>query len=276
MKSSIISFLVVCPLLVFSFSKKKWKKTEDGIYYQIFSSDTTTEMPMYDDYVWMHLKKYSPKNKEVFNTRVFDKENGVELQLKHPNKKGEITDFFTKMHKGDSAIVKIPVRLVDRHKKGKKYYTYYLNLYNYKRFSDYQFEKNQQYARQLILDSIAIYDYMFNNRLDSFIKDEQGIWYKRNNIEKGNPIINKDKIKIHYIGKLINNVEFDNSYLRNSPLEFTVNSRQVIDGLDKGILHFYKGDQGTLIIPSHLAYGEREVGKIPPNSILVFDIEILK
>jgi len=50
----------------------------------------------------------------------------------------------------------------------------------------------------------------------------------------------------------------------------------VIDGLDKGILHFHFGDKGTIIIPSSLAYGDRLVGAIPANSVLLFDVEILE
>ena len=50
----------------------------------------------------------------------------------------------------------------------------------------------------------------------------------------------------------------------------------MIDGLDKGIQNFYIGDIGLLIIPSKLGYGDKEVGKIPANSVLIFEIEILE
>lgn len=275
MKQFLIFLFILSPFLSFSFPKKKWNKTEDGIYYKIFSIDTTVDKPVYDDYIWMHLRKYSIKNKELFSTYVFDKENGVELQLKASNNKGEITRFFTKMHKGDSAIIKIPASYLDSNGKRKKYYTFRLNLISFKRFHVYLYEKNQQYARQLIADSLSIADYLFNNKLEGFIKDEDGIWYKRMELGVGSKIENFNTVKLHYKGKLVNGNEFDNSFNRNLPLEFIVNKRQVIDGLDKGILHFYKGDKGTIIIPSRLAYGDKEVGKIPINSVLIFDIEIL-
>jgi peptidylprolyl isomerase len=84
-----------------------------------------------------------------------------------------------------------------------------------------------------------------------------------------------DSIRIHYIGRLANGRAFDDSYERNQPLPFVVGKRQVIDGLDKGIRNFHRGDKGILIIPSRSAYGDKEVGKIPPNSVLVFEVEIL-
>jgi FKBP-type peptidyl-prolyl cis-trans isomerase len=274
MKQFLLSIFIISPILLFSFPKKKWKKTQDGIYYKIFSKDTISTKPEYDDYIWMHLRKYSVKNKEVFNTHVFDKENGVELQIKRSEKKGEITQFFTLMCKGDSAVVKIPANWIDSNGSSKKYYTFILNLIRFKRFQTYQYEKNQQYARQVILDSLSITDYINNNNLKNFNKDAEGIWFNRSEIGDGKKIENDDKIKLHYIGKLLNGVEFDNSFSRKMALEFTVNKHQVIDGLEKGILHFFNGDKGTIIMPSRLAYGDKEVGKIPPNSVLIFDIKI--
>ena len=79
----------------------RWKKTSDGIYYKIFTDTENKIKPVYNDYVWMHLSKYASKKKEQFNTRVFDKEKGVEMQLKYSEKKGEITPFFLLMEIGD-------------------------------------------------------------------------------------------------------------------------------------------------------------------------------
>ena len=87
---------------------------------------------------------------------------------------------------------------------------------------------------------------------------------------------NGDSVNIHYTGKLLNGFEFDNSYGRNQTLPFVIGKKQVIDGLDKGIQNFYIGDKGLLIIPSKLGYGDKEVGKIPANSVLIFEIEILE
>ena len=69
--------------------------------------------------------------------------------------------------------------------------------------------------------------------------------------------------------------KFDNTYDRKQTLNFIRNKKQVIEGLDKSLVHFFYGDKGIIIIPSRLAYGDKEVGKIPQNSVLFFEVEIL-
>ncbi|HUM51955.1 MAG TPA: FKBP-type peptidyl-prolyl cis-trans isomerase [Chitinophagales bacterium] len=275
MKQKLIVLFVLLPILVFSLNKRKWKKASDGIYYKIFTNAENNTKPVYNDYVWMHLKKYTNKKKEQFNTRVFDKEKGVEMQLKYVAKKGEITPFFLLMHKGDSAIVKIPKHLLDSNGCKKKYYTYYLNLIDFKPLSIYEYEKKELYKQQIVIDSLAIIDYLENEKLVDFIKDENGIWYKRTETAEGKPVEANKQISIHYKGKLLNKEEFDNSYDRKQTLNFMLNKKQVIEGLDKALLNLNYGDKAIIIIPSRLAYGDKEVGKIPPNSVLLFEVEVL-
>lgn len=276
MKQKLILLLLLSfPVVLFSFNKKKWKKTDDGIYYKVFTNDIHKPKPVYNDYVWMHLKKYESKKKELFNTRIFDKEKGVEMQLKYSDKKAEIAPFFLLLGKGDSAIIKIPKNLLDSNGCKNKYYTYKLNLIDFKQLSIYEYEKKERYQQQIIIDSLSILDYLGNQNLTDFIKDENGVWYKRTEKSDGKVIEPNEQISIHYKGKLLNKEEFDNSYDRKQTLQFVINKKQVIDGLDKTLLHFFYGDKGIIIIPSRLAYGDKEVGKIPPNSVLIFEIEIL-
>ncbi len=84
-----------------------------------------------------------------------------------------------------------------------------------------------------------------------------------------------DQVKVHYTGKLTNDTVFDSSVKRNQPFEFKLGKHQVIKGWDEGIALLHVGDKATLIIPAELGYGAQGQGGIPPNSVLVFDVELL-
>jgi FKBP-type peptidyl-prolyl cis-trans isomerase len=84
-----------------------------------------------------------------------------------------------------------------------------------------------------------------------------------------------DTVLVHYKGNLLDGTEFDSSYKRNEPISFPLNG--VIPGWTEGVQLMKEGGKVRLFIPSNLAYGSRGAGGvIPPDSTLVFDIELLK
>lgn len=83
-------------------------------------------------------------------------------------------------------------------------------------------------------------------------------------------------VEVHYTGYLLNGKVFDSSIERGDPIEFTLGTGQVIPGWDEGIALMNVGDKFRLIIPSNLAYGEKGAGNaIPPNSMLIFDVQLI-
>jgi FKBP-type peptidyl-prolyl cis-trans isomerase len=98
-----------------------------------------------------------------------------------------------------------------------------------------------------------------------------------NDVKKGigETVENGDTVAVNYIGSLRDGTQFDNSFIRGEPFTFTVGEGKVIEGWEKGILGMQVGGQRILVIPAEEAYGNRQVGPIPPNSPLVFSIELV-
>jgi FKBP-type peptidyl-prolyl cis-trans isomerase len=79
------------------------------------------------------------------------------------------------------------------------------------------------------------------------------------------------KVTVHYTGRLLTGKEFESSVF-----SFMLGGGQVIKGWDQGVAGMKVGGKRQLVIPPHLAYGDRAMGDvIPPNATLVFDVELL-
>jgi FKBP-type peptidyl-prolyl cis-trans isomerase len=81
-------------------------------------------------------------------------------------------------------------------------------------------------------------------------------------------------VKVHYHGTLIDGTVFDSSVERNEPIEFPLTG--VIQGWVEALQLMSVGDKWKLTIPSAIAYGPRGKGDIPPNSVLLFEVELLE
>lgn len=86
-----------------------------------------------------------------------------------------------------------------------------------------------------------------------------------------------DTLHMDYTGTLEDGTEFDSSIPRGQPFVFTLGAGQVIKGWDQGLLNMCVGEKRKLVIPSHLAYGDRGAGdKIPGGATLIFEVDLLK
>jgi len=82
-------------------------------------------------------------------------------------------------------------------------------------------------------------------------------------------------VTVHYTGLLENGSRFDSSHDRGSPFSFQLGQGRVIKGWDEALALMSKGEKRTLIIPPSIGYGNRGQGKIPPNSTLIFEVELI-
>lgn len=111
--------------------------------------------------------------------------------------------------------------------------------------------------------------------VDGVKKLPSGLMYRVIQAGNGESPKATDQVKTHYRGRLINKKVFDSSYDRGEPATFALN--QVIPGWSEALQQMQPGAQWQLVIPPDLAYGERgSPPAIPPNSVLIFDIELIE
>ena len=113
-----------------------------------------------------------------------------------------------------------------------------------------------------------------NKKKEGVITTESGLQYEIITKGEGDIPTDKDKVKVHYKGTLLNGETFDSSYDRGEPSTFPVTG--VIKGWQEALQLMPVGSKWTVYIPSGIAYGARGQRGIAPNSTLIFEMELLE
>jgi len=113
-----------------------------------------------------------------------------------------------------------------------------------------------------------------NAAKEGVVTTESGLQYKVLTQGSGATPTDKDKVKVHYRGRLVDGTEFDSSYARNEPAEFVVGN--LIPGWIEALQLMKEGDKFEIYVPAKLGYGAGGTNKIPPNAALIFEMELLE
>ncbi|RYM34623.1 peptidylprolyl isomerase [Brumimicrobium glaciale] len=132
-------------------------------------------------------------------------------------------------------------------------------------------EKNLSAEDQFDKDTKEIEEYISNKKLDA-VKTSSGLYYVITDDGTGNHPVSNDNVTVRYKGYTTDGNVFDQSDEEG----ITFNLQQVIKGWTEGIPYFKEGGKGVLLIPSKLGYGESGSGSIKPNTVLVFDVDLLE
>jgi FKBP-type peptidyl-prolyl cis-trans isomerase len=140
-----------------------------------------------------------------------------------------------------------------------------------------EMQKAEQEAKDLESDANLKEGAAFleaNAAKEGVVTTESGLQYKVLTTGEGPKPTKESTVEVHYAGKLLDGTEFDSSIKRGVPVKFGVT--QVIPGWTEALQLMPEGSKWELYIPADLGYGAGGQGPIGPNSVLVFEVELLK
>ena len=256
--------------------------TKSGISYKILKDAKGDQYAKEGDFVSLHIQTIF-EDSLIFSSK---KERGgepVTFPVAQPRFHGDLSEALTLLTPGDSAIFLVPVDTLKASKqtmqpwmKDGKSITYSIELVSIKT-ADEALKEKEAKAKESSSpqeDDEKLQQYFKKNGLNPQ-KRESGLYYLITQATDGEKPIPGQRVMVHYTGKLMDGTIFDSSEGKD-PLSFALGRGQVILGWDEGIGQLKKGEKATLFIPSYLAYGDRSPSpKIPPHSILIFEVELV-
>jgi FKBP-type peptidyl-prolyl cis-trans isomerase FkpA len=281
-----IGFVLGIGILAASCNQYRVQVTENGLKYQFHEQNEDARKAKMGDIMSFHLLLKNSEDSTLRNT--YEENMPVKLVLQQPPFKGSFEEGLAMLAKGDSAtffvnadtlFAKMMQPMPPMVKKGSDL-SFTVKVLNIQSSEEFQKEQAELGAAQKGIDAKTIDKYIADNNLgDKVQKTESGLHYVVQKPGSGPTPSQGDQVKVHYTGKLMDGKVFDSS-LNNpqtggKPIDFQVGVGMVIPGWEEGIMSMKKGEKRMLIIPSGLAYGTEGSGPIPPNSVLLFDVELV-
>lgn len=291
MKVTHLLLLAIISLLITSCSQGEMKKkTALGYNYTIHKKGSGDKAAI-NDYLLYTIKTSTDAGKELQNVTDYSKVQPLKVfDPKSEEAKGNIwNEVFIGAQIGDSITLFMPADSMpypNPEMEGAKNLLFTIavkKIMNEQDFEKFRMEKQAEFekkaeAGKVVADKIGedmkktLADYKANKLQLTELSDGIKVFYH----EKGNGTqgANGKTVTAQYYGTLEDGTMFDNSFSRGEPFEFQIGQGMVIKGWDVAFANLRVGDKATVFIPAAAGYGEQGAGTIPPNSPLVFYVEV--
>lgn len=269
---------IILTIVSIACSNKGLKTTDTGLQYKFYTENSNANKPNIGDII--AIKFYYANS----NGEIIEESDLFRTQLKEASHAGGcIEDALAMMHKGDSAMFLIKAE--DYYTQTRKirvpqdidpteYLQFNIRMLDIISFDEFESERHAARISNERLEDKLLNDYLKRTNI-KVEPTTSGLYYVEKKKGLGeNPTPGK-KVTVHYMGYFIDGKIFDSSYERKKPFTFTLGVGEVILGWDEGISKMKVGGKAQLVVPSILAYGDKQTGPIPPYATLVFDVELL-
>ena len=274
-------------------------KLDNGLEYKFETLGESDRATQFNDFIEFHvLQKIG--DSVLGSTRTQPGGQPAQQQITRQPQKFDLSEGLAMMRSGDKATFRIPVKEIFSQNpnqprpewiKENDYLVFEIEAINVKPGKEFRKEQEEKQAKAQeemeaqnqaagAANAKEIEAYLASKNITDFKKTASGLYYVIHKEGTGSKAAKGQTVSVNYSGKLLNGTEFDSNtnpkYKHVEPFEVPVGQGMVIKGWDEGLQLFSKGTKATLYIPSNLGYGPQGAGQdIPPNSVLVFDMEIL-
>jgi FKBP-type peptidyl-prolyl cis-trans isomerase FkpA len=237
---------------------------KDGLKYEMLVSKNGKK-PAIGEVVSVDMMFYGDNDSLVFSSVANDQP--VTIPVSKPQFKGDLMTGIMMLGVGDSAVFLISSdsirKLSDENTNVKPgvYLKYIIKLKSIFNPKD-----------QGRIDDSLIKVYLKDHKIKGTRKTASGIYYKITKKGKGPNAKEHQTVTAHYAGRFLDGKEFDSD--KGAGISFELGVHQVITGWDEAFELLNKGAKATIFLPSASAYGITGGGPIPPNAILIFDVEL--
>lgn len=302
-----LAFGLLSLILIVACDSQKQEKTEDGVEYVLIESGEGGSFEE-GDFAIFSIKIVDSKDSVMIDSER-DGELPVQINDSILSTRGPLFSILKELQIGDSIKTKLsasqvltegfrqPIsqdkdkaeRLTVFAKTLEKLDTAGFMAWQQQKRTEAMEEMQKKAEEQKGIDDQLIKDFLAQKNIEAN-RTESGLFYIVTQEGSGEQPQQGDSVSVNYVGKLMDGTVFDTSYEElaqeagvynenrtYSPFSFPIGKRQVIAGWDEGLMLLNEGSKATFYIPSGLAYGQRGSGRrIPPNSPLIFDVELVE
>ena len=259
-----------------------YKKTADGLYYKFYHQDVKAQKPRLTDFLKVELACY------LHDTLYYDFQNvgrDVFSQLSESKFVGDMQEAYAMMHVGDSASFYVKADSVailyydqDPAAVGltpDDYFRYEVKLVEVKSKEEFQADIERLKEQMLEASKAQLSSYLEKENIN-VTPDDSGIYIIPLEQGKGRCPVQGEKVEIDFTAALLDGQQVGTTYGSEKKFTFVLGENYVIPGWEVILPKMHLGDRVKAIVPSEMAYGEHQVGSVPPYSNMVYDIKLLK
>jgi FKBP-type peptidyl-prolyl cis-trans isomerase FkpA len=262
--NKIFLLLILCPGFFFKGIAQDFQ-VKDGLRYKMYTAHTGAK-PKAGESVIVDMLFYGDHDSLIYNST--DKNQPVTIPIGKPQFKGDLMQGLQMMSEGDSAVFLVSGDSIAK-------ITGQANNIRPGSFLKYIIKLRSIYspASQQKKDEETIAAYLKKNKIRGAKHTASGLYYKIIQPGTGPTPQEGQSVATHYTGKLLDGTVFDSD--KGGGFSFIIGKHNVIPGWEEGFALLNKGTKATLYLPSTIAYGVQGAGPIPPNSVLIFDVEVV-